>query len=114
MTKRRALLLVSLIPLALVAHILFVGDRRLDSKMTVSCDSFTGPVYRKAFAEGWRLNSDLTACDHCLGVAEVNGESGHQLCGKYPVTLIYCPTSSLVVSTREDQYRQDTITELCI
>ncbi len=97
----------------MVAHIFFAGDRRLDSKTTISCPGFTGPVYRNLFSEGWRSASDTRACDHCKGAAEVQGESERRLCGKYPVTFIYCPSNSLVISTHEDSYGESLV-DFCI
>jgi hypothetical protein len=98
--------LVALLPLAVVAHVLFAGDRPLDSKMTISCDKFTGKAYREAFYDGWRITSDTAACDHCQGLAEGP-------CDKFPVTFIYCPSNSLVISAHDDSYGVSLV-DLCI
>jgi hypothetical protein len=103
--------LVALLPLAVVAHVLFVGDRPLDSKMTMSCNAFTGKTYRRAFYDGWRLASDTRACDHCSGQVELG--LPRQSCAKYAVSFIYCPSSSLVVSSHESS-EGDRLTDFCI
>ena len=103
--------LAALIPLAVLAHILFAGDRRLDARMTMSCNDFTGKTYRRAFYDGWRLASDTRACDDCQAHVDV----GHprSACARYTVTFIYCPASSLVVSSHESS-EGDTLTDLCV
>jgi hypothetical protein len=92
--------------LAVVAHIQFAGDHRLDERMTISCDSWTRATYRTQFRDGWRLASDTATCEHC----QVHTAGP---CARYRVTFIYCPSNSVVVSTHEGSLG-DTIVDICI
>ena len=107
LSRGRVVVMVALLPVvAVVAHILFAGDRRLDEKMSISCDSWGGPTYRKAFRDGWRLASDPAACEHCK--VHTAGPCGH-----LRVAFIYCPSNSVVVGSHQDSL-DDVIVDRCV
>jgi len=98
---------------AVAAHILFAGSRKLDDTMAIPCQDWTGKNYRKSFYDGWRIHSatDEAKCEHCQ-VARSNGSVSD--CSQYHVTMIYCPSGSLVVASHRDALFDEVVVDRCI